>query len=244
MQLPERRQQVCGTSDPTAITTTLYTHHRSGTAGHRLWWMVQWELCVGSRNRNRLLLSPSGSALGSPALAVLHQAEWLGLLSYSKWGVGELKSYIKTRICGVSNNVETRKRYPMRHSYQKHKQWCAKLLEEKPETCPGWPQLYDGAGYASASLGTWDQLSKKLNCFSSCFAGKRFLPMSHCGFCDMPSCQCLRAANSCQWEPRRKPWVPNCSQWLPLFFMGTEAKQQKWAGFWPLSWLMFAPFKS
>lgn len=55
--------------------------------------------------------------LGATALAVLHQAEKPGLPSCSQRGVGELKGYIKIRICGINNNVETRKRYPMGQSY-------------------------------------------------------------------------------------------------------------------------------
>lgn len=75
---------------------------------------------------------------------------------------------------------------------------------EKPEMLPGWPQLHDGAGYNSASLGSF---SVRLSSF--CFAGKRSLL---CPTVDFTAC--LAAGVSGQQTPANRS--PEENAWFPI----------------------------
>lgn len=114
-----RQQQVCGTSDPTA--TASGAHGCLRTAGHCLCWMCSrssaWDL---QRGADCSFLPLGLLQVPQPQLCCTRLDDQDYLLT-QKSGAGELKSHTKTRICGVIN-VDTRKKYPMRHSYQKCKQ--------------------------------------------------------------------------------------------------------------------------
>lgn len=141
-QPPKRRQQDWGTSSSTAIATSSCGHRRAGSPGMARDGCAAGGSSAGPRNGNRLLppcvcagctrLNDSGCSL------IPNEGQ---------------ESKQATRICGVDNNVEMRKRCHARCSYQKRKQQRAKLREGKAELCPGWPQLRDGADRTSASPG-------------------------------------------------------------------------------------------
>lgn len=128
-----------------------------------------------------------------------------GCPSCSKWGVGKLKSYIQTRTCAVNNNVEQ----------ERHTPWDTVIQNASSDVPSCWREARDASRLATITWWSRLQLCQpgKLFCTAQLFllCWKEIPPLSHSGFHSMPSCWCLRAADSCQLKPRRKHLVPNCS---------------------------------
>lgn len=110
-QPPERWQRVWGTSDPSAIATSSRGHRRAGSPGIARDGRAAGGSSAGPRNGNRLL--PPRVCTGRTRL----NNSGCSLIPNE----GQ-ESEQATRICGVDNNVEIRKRCPTRYSYQKRKQ--------------------------------------------------------------------------------------------------------------------------
>jgi len=70
---------------------------------------------------------------------------------------------------------------------------------------------------------------------------------SLCPTGDFVMCQAASASEQltlARGSPEESPGLPTALTVTAVVFMGTEEKQQKRAGLWPLSWLVFAPFRS